>query len=122
MGSPSPGAPRHEQDPLDYPFWLASRSAGVVAYLLLSGSVVLGLVAGRAPGTGHQAKARTCACSTSGSRCSHSARSAPTGLLLLPDGWLGPGLHELLIPFTASYRPFWTGLGTVRPASPRASR
>ena len=31
-------------DPLDYPFWLASRSAGVVAYLLLSSSVVLGLV------------------------------------------------------------------------------
>jgi len=30
-------------DPLDYPFWLASRSAGVVAYLLLSTSVVLGL-------------------------------------------------------------------------------
>ena len=30
-------------NPLDYSFWLASRSAGVVAYLLLSGSVVLGL-------------------------------------------------------------------------------
>ena len=32
------------RDPLDYPFWLASRSAGVVAHLLLSSSVVLGLV------------------------------------------------------------------------------
>jgi hypothetical protein len=64
-------------DPLDYPFWLASRSAGVVAYLLLSGSVVLGLVmaARLAP-----VKARAaCARSTSGSRCSRSARSGPTG-------------------------------------------
>ena len=39
-----------------------------------------------------------------GAVCAH-------GLLLLPDGWLRPGLHELLIPFTTSYRPVWTGLG-----------
>jgi methionine sulfoxide reductase heme-binding subunit len=96
-------------DPLDYPFWLASRSAGVVAYLLLSGSVVLGLVmAARLVPVKARADLRVLheriALLALGAVGAH-------GLLLLPDGWLRPGLHELLIPFTASYRPVWTGLG-----------
>jgi sulfoxide reductase heme-binding subunit YedZ len=33
------------------------------------------------------------------------------GLMLLPDRWLHPGLSAILIPFTSTYRPFWTGLG-----------
>ena len=96
-------------DPLDYPFWLASRSAGVVAYLLLSGSVVLGLVlAARLVPVKARPDLRVLheriALLALGAVGAH-------GLLLLPDGWLRPGLHELLIPFTASYRPVWTGLG-----------
>jgi methionine sulfoxide reductase heme-binding subunit len=96
-------------DPLDYPFWLASRSAGVVAYLLLSGSVVLGLVmAARLAPVKSRADLRVLheriALLALGAVGAH-------GLLLLPDRWLRPGPHELLIPFTASYRPVWTGLG-----------
>ena len=96
-------------DPLDYPFWLASRSAGVVAYLLLSGSVVLGLVlAARLVPVKARPDLRVLheriALLALGAVGAH-------GLLLLPDGWLRPHLHELLIPFTASYRPVWTGLG-----------
>jgi methionine sulfoxide reductase heme-binding subunit len=96
-------------DPLDYPFWLASRSAGVVAYLLLSGSVLIGLVmAARLVPVKARADLRALheriALLALGAVGAH-------GLLLLPDGWLRPGLHELLIPFTASYRPVWTGLG-----------
>ncbi|MEO8686948.1 MAG: ferric reductase [Solirubrobacteraceae bacterium] len=97
------------RDPLDYPFWLASRSAGVVAYVLLSTSVVLGLVmAARLAPVGRRA----------GLRVLHERVAllalgtvAVHGLFLLPDRWLRPGLHELVIPFTASYRPVWTGLG-----------
>jgi sulfoxide reductase heme-binding subunit YedZ len=96
-------------DPLDYPFWLASRSAGVVAYLLLSGSVLLGLVmAARLAPVKARADLRLLheriALLALGAVGAH-------GLLLLPDSWLRPGLHELVIPFTASYRPVWTGLG-----------
>jgi methionine sulfoxide reductase heme-binding subunit len=96
-------------DPLDYPFWLASRSAGVVAYLLLSGSVVLGLaMAARLTPVKARADLRVLherlALLALGATGAH-------GLLLLPDGWLRPGLHELVIPFTSTYRPVWTGLG-----------
>jgi sulfoxide reductase heme-binding subunit YedZ len=96
-------------DPLDYPFWLASRSAGVVAYLLLSTSVVLGLL---------MAARLLPVTARAGLRVLHERLAlialgavAAHGLLLLPDRWLHPGLHELLVPFTTGYRPVWTGLG-----------
>jgi sulfoxide reductase heme-binding subunit YedZ len=95
-------------NPLDYPFWLASRSAGIVAYLLLSGSVILGLamatrlVAARDVRVLHERVALLAL----GAVAAH-------GLLLLPDGWLHPGLSQLLIPFTNGYRPLWTGLGIL---------
>jgi len=97
------------RDPLDYPFWLASRSAGVVAYLALSASVVLGLAmaARLAPGTrraGLRVVHERVALVALGAVGAH-------GLLLLPDPWLHPGLSELAIPFTTGYRPLWTGLG-----------
>ena len=100
-------------DPLDYPFWLASRSAGVVAYLLLSGSVVLGLamstrlVRGRDVRVLHERIALLAL-----------AAVAAHGLLLLPDSWLQPKLSEVLIPFTTGYRPLGPGWGS----SPRTAR
>jgi sulfoxide reductase heme-binding subunit YedZ len=80
-----------------------------VAYLLLSASVVLGLVmAARLAPLGARADLRVLhervALLALGAVGAH-------GLLLLPDTWLRPGLHELVIPFTATYRPVWTGLG-----------
>ena len=97
--------------PLDYAFWLASRSAGVVAYVLLSASVLLGLALSTrlAPA---RARADT--------RLFHErlgllalAAVAAHGLFLLGDGWLDASLTQLLIPFTLDYRPFWTGLGIL---------
>ena len=35
------------------------------------------------------------------------------GLALLADGWLHPSLVNIAVPFTISYRPFWTGLGII---------
>lgn len=91
--------------PLDYPFWLASRSAGVVAYILLSASVILGLIH-----TTRLARVRglheRVALLALGAVAAH-------GLLLLPDGWLHPGPTQILIPFTTGYRPLWTGLGIL---------
>jgi len=98
-------------DPLDYSFWLASRSAGVVAYVLLSASVLLGLAMSTqlAP-AGTRGEVRVfherLGLLALGAVAAH-------GLLLLGDGWLDASLSQLLIPFTLDYRPLWTGLGIL---------
>ena len=92
-------------DPLDYPFWLASRSAAVVAYLLLSAAVVLGLATSTRLARVRGLHERI-ALLALGATAAH-------GLLLLPDGWLRPSLVQVLVPFTMDYRPLWTGLGIL---------
>jgi methionine sulfoxide reductase heme-binding subunit len=96
---------------LDHSWWLASRSAGVVAYLLLSASVVLGLgMALRlAPGR------LTPMLRTLHERIALIALGAVAAhaLLLLGDGWLRAGLTDVLVPFAMDYRPVWTGLGIL---------
>jgi sulfoxide reductase heme-binding subunit YedZ len=90
-------------------WWLASRAAGVVALLLVSASVGLGLATAarllppsmrRAVLTMHQQTALTAL----GSIAAH-------GLLLLPDRWLHPGAAGIAVPFAIGYRPVATGLG-----------
>ena len=96
---------------LDHGWWLASRSAGVVAYLLLSASVVLGLaMALRLVPPRSAAVLRTAheriALIALGAVAAH-------GLLLLGDGFLRPGLSGILVPFAMDYRPVWTGIGIL---------
>ena len=98
-------------NPLDHGWWLASRSAGVVAYLLLSASVVLGLaMALRLAPPRSAAVLRTAheriALIALGAVAAH-------GLLLLGDGFLRPGLRGILVPFAMDYRPVWTGIGIL---------
>jgi sulfoxide reductase heme-binding subunit YedZ len=99
-------------DPIDYGWWLASRSAGIVAYLGVSVSVLAGLLMAnnlpRRPG----AKKRMIALHESAALAGLFALAAH-GLLLLGDGWLKPGLADIAIPFTMSYRPEFTGLGII---------
>jgi len=96
------------RDPLDYGWWLASRSSGIVAYLLLSAAVIAGLAMAlrigpvRALRTTHERMALLAL----GAVAAH-------GLLLLPDPWLRPGLSGVLVPFASDYRPVWTGLGIL---------
>jgi sulfoxide reductase heme-binding subunit YedZ len=98
-------------DPLNYFWWLASRSAGLVAFTLLTAVTVLGLLS---------------ALRVAGPRTARALRPwherlalaalaciGAHGLLLLLDGYLKPGLTGILVPFTMSYRPLWTGLGIV---------
>jgi sulfoxide reductase heme-binding subunit YedZ len=101
-----------EPDPANYPWWLASRSAGIVAFLLIAASVTLGLfmAAGiyKRPGLKrvqlkvHQYLA-----------LSGLTMIAVHGICLLGDKWLQPGLSGIAIPFTISYRPLWVGMGIV---------
>jgi sulfoxide reductase heme-binding subunit YedZ len=101
-----------EPDPANYPWWLLSRSAGIVAFVLIAASVTLGLFMAsgiwRRPGLKrdlvkvHQ----------------HLALAGLTmiavhGLCLLGDKWLNPGIGGIAIPFTISYRPLWVGMGIL---------
>jgi sulfoxide reductase heme-binding subunit YedZ len=96
-------------DPLNHAWWLASRSAGVVAFLLLTAAVLLGLAMALrvapprlrpALRRGHERIALAAL-----------AGIAAHGLLLLGDPWLHPGVSGLLVPFAMAYRSLWTGLG-----------
>ncbi len=101
-----------QPDPAEYPWWLASRSAGIVAFVLIAASVTLGLFMAsgiyRRPGLKrdllkvHQ----------------HLALASLTmialhGVCLLGDRWLKPGISGIAIPFTIAYRPLWVGLGIL---------
>jgi len=93
-------------------FWLASRALGIVAIVLLSVSVSLGLTMSgrllRRPGLPGQLKRY------------HEASTLVTlaligahGGVLLLDGYLRPSLAGITLPFALGYRPFWTGLGVI---------
>ena len=78
------------RDPLDYGWWLASRSAGIVAYLLLSLAVLLGLSMALRLGSPRTRVAmrvvhERVALLALGAIAAH-------GLLLLGDPWLKPSL------------------------------
>jgi sulfoxide reductase heme-binding subunit YedZ len=98
-------------DPFDHIFWLASRSAGVVAWLALSASMLIGLamatkVAPRSLTPRLRVAHERIAIVALGSLAAH-------GLLLLGDSFLRPSLLDLLIPFSIDHAPLWTGLGTI---------
>lgn len=96
--------------PFDHIWWLASRSAGLVAFALAAFSVILGLTM-----------------STSLDRRKYAARKVLHeqaalacmvaiglhGALLLGDRWLRPGVVGVLVPFAMPYRSPWTGFGIL---------
>jgi sulfoxide reductase heme-binding subunit YedZ len=98
--------------PLHYLWWLITRASGVVALVLVSCSVLMGLSMAarvlRRPGL-KRAVARLhqhVALAALGAIAVH-------GLSLLGDGWLKPGLRGIVVPFAMSYRPPFTGAGIV---------
>jgi len=92
--------------------WYAARAGGVVAYLLLSCAVVLGLVlAGKEqlPGWPRFALEEV-----------HRFAGLVVGVfvvlhvsMIAVDSQARFSLAELVVPLTSSYRPFWTGIGIV---------
>jgi predicted ferric reductase len=91
--------------------WYVARSSGIVAYLLLSSSVVLGaLMAGRAkftwPRFAVEEVHRFLALLT-------GVFIAVHGLALLLDTVVPISLLQALVPFTSPYRPFAVGLGVL---------
>jgi sulfoxide reductase heme-binding subunit YedZ len=96
----------------DPTFWLLARATGISAYVLLTASVLAGLVVksrpfGRAikPASATQLH-RTLALISLSALLLH-------GLTLVLDETIEIGLAALLVPGTAPYRPLWTGLGVL---------
>jgi sulfoxide reductase heme-binding subunit YedZ len=99
-------------DPTNYLWWLGTRASGIVALLLVTVSVTIGLAMAsgslRRPGL----KRRLLAVHE------HAALAglvaiAIHGLSLLGDPWLHPGVKGVTVPFAMGYRPVYTGLGIV---------
>ncbi len=94
-----------------YVWWLAGRSAGMVALGLITASVLIGLAMAarilpprwrRSAVAAHQHLALVSLCAI-----------AAHGLLLASDPWLKPGISGVTVPFALAYRPVWTGLGII---------
>jgi sulfoxide reductase heme-binding subunit YedZ len=99
-------------DPSHYIWWLAGRASGVVALLLVTASVAIGLTMAsklvRKRGIGpvlvrvHEQTA-----------LSGLMAIGVHGATLFADPWLHAGVSGVLVPFTMGYRPLFTGLGVV---------
>ena len=99
-------------EPLHYLWWLISRASGVVALVLVSLSVLMGLaMAARAiPRPGWK---RTIVRLHEHVALVALAAVGLHGVSLLGDAWLKPGLRGITIPFALHYRPAFTGAGIV---------
>ena len=92
-------------------WWLISRASGIVAVVLISLSVVMGLAMAarllsppqkRAVVRLHEYVALL-----------SLVAIAVHGVTLLGDTWLKPGVSGITVPFALSYRRPWTGLGLI---------
>jgi methionine sulfoxide reductase heme-binding subunit len=93
-------------------WWLASRASGLVALVLVTISVGIGLtMAGklmRRPGLSRKLMAIHEQTALAG-----IVAIAVHGITLLGDPWLNPGLGGIAVPFSMGFRPLFTGLGIV---------
>lgn len=101
-----------EPDPGLYGWWLAARSAGIVAFILIATAVTLGLFmasnVARRPGL-----KRTLVKVHEQVALAGLIAIATHGVLLLGDGWLRPGIVGIAVPLQISYRPVFVALGIL---------
>lgn len=89
-------------------FWITSRAAGVLALLLASASVSVGLtMGGRMLPRGQ----RTLRSLHEALSLAALAALALHAVSLLGDAYLHPSLADVTIPFASSYREPWMGIG-----------
>ncbi|MBK5231285.1 MAG: ferric reductase-like transmembrane domain-containing protein [Thermoleophilia bacterium] len=108
-------------DPNQHLWWLASRSSGIVALVMLTATVMLGLMLGgkisqRLPkGLARLLGAEPRLISKAHEQLSVAALIAigVHGVTLLGDTFIHPTLGQIAIPFTIGYRPLATGIGIV---------
>lgn len=98
--------------PLEHGWWLASRSAGIVALLAITASLILGLL--MANGLPRRKGATRVLVSLHESTAlAGLVAIAVHGLTLLGDPWMHATLWKISMPFTIGYRPLWTSLGII---------
>ena len=99
-------------EPLNVIWWLVSRASGIVALVLISATVLLGLAMAtrmlRRPAT-----KRVSAQLHEHLALVAIAAIAVHGAALLGDHWLKPGWRGITIPFALNYRPAFTGIGII---------
>jgi sulfoxide reductase heme-binding subunit YedZ len=100
------------RSPVDHGWWLASRASGVVALVLLSVTVVIGL-AMAAKVLRRRGAARQLLGAHEQIALAALGATAVHGLTLLGDPWLHPGLAGIAVPFAIGYRPAFTSLGIL---------
>lgn len=108
-------------DPNQHLWWLASRSSGIVALVMLTATVMLGLMLGgkisqRLPkGLARLLGAEPRLISKAHEQLSVAALIAigVHGVTLLGDTFIHPTLGQIAIPFTIGYRPLATGVGII---------
>jgi methionine sulfoxide reductase heme-binding subunit len=98
--------------PSDHIWWLAGRASGIVALLLISASVLIGLAMAsklfRRPGLPRVLSALHEQLAVAG-----LIAIGAHGVTLLGDTYLHPGLAGITIPFTIGYRPAFVAAGIV---------
>jgi sulfoxide reductase heme-binding subunit YedZ len=107
-------------DPTQHLWWLASRSSGIVAIILLTYTVLIGLLMGGRlmqrltgrPGKGALAIKQLLQTHEFTSIAALIAIGIH-GATLLGDAYLHPTVSQLVIPFTIAYRSFYVGLGII---------
>lgn len=91
-------------------FWITSRAAGIVALVLASLAVSMGLVMSlklmRRHGPDLLAVHEILSLSALGAIVVHGAS-------LLGDGYLHPSVLDITVPFVSSYMTVWTSLGII---------
>lgn len=90
--------------------WYAARASGVAAYVVLSLVVSLGLALGRKTQTRRWPRFAVEDIHRFGGLLVGSLLVVHVGAIAL-DSFLPFSIGQLVIPFTAAYRPLWTGLG-----------
>lgn len=99
-------------DPSHFLWWLISRASGVLALVLVSLAVLMGLAMAARALPARSLK-RAVARLHEHVALAALAALAVHGLSLLGDRWLKPGLLGIAIPFAMRYRPAFTGTGIV---------
>jgi sulfoxide reductase heme-binding subunit YedZ len=96
----------------DPTFWLLARATGLTAYVLLTLSVLAGLVVKAKP-FGRALKPATAVDFHRFVALLGIAMVALHGVTLVLDETVAIGLGALLVPGLAPYRPLWTGVGVL---------
>jgi sulfoxide reductase heme-binding subunit YedZ len=99
-------------DPANYIWWLASRASGVVALLLVTASVGIGLTMA-SKNVRRRGLAPKLARVHEQTALAGLVAIAVHGVTLLADPWLHAGFSGVFVPFAMGYRTLFTGLGVV---------